>query len=251
MEKHGDKAMELIFTEEHEAEVATFFRLCIDLRMLNAKTIPDRFTLPRIDDLLESIPRGCGRFSISDKADAFFKCELKKVHRHKTAFKTHNKHLQFSVLPQGFINSPSVFCRLIARTFEGTHRSKFSAYIDDALTHVEDFGDHLDTQQDVYDRLRTSQLTLKISKTHLNYSEVEFLGHILTKEGRLPDPKAVEAISEWKDPTTAKEVRSSLGATLYYREYIYNYSDMAMPLYDLIKKGVIVDKEWMESRNAR
>ena len=244
MEKHGDQAMELIFAEEHEAEVATFFRLCIDLRMLNAKTVPDRFPLPRIDDLLESIPRGCGRFSISDIADAFFKCELKKEHRHKTAFKTHNKHLQFSVLPQGFINSPSVFCRLIARTFEGTDRSKFSAYIDDVLTHVEDFGGHCAVQQDVYNRLRDSQLTLKLSKTHLNYSEVKFLGHILTKDGRLPDPKAVEAIREWKDPTTAKEVRSFLGATLYYREYIYEYSDMAMPLYDLIRKGVVVDKAW-------
>jgi hypothetical protein len=73
MERHGEEAMEKLFHEEHEAEVATFFRLCIDLRMLNAKTIPDRFPLPRIDDLLESIPRGCGRFSISDIADAFFK----------------------------------------------------------------------------------------------------------------------------------------------------------------------------------
>ena len=210
MEKHGDAAMELIFAEEHEVEVATFFRLCIDLRMLNAKTVPDRFPLPRIDDLLESIPRGCGRFSISDIADAFFKCELKKEHRHKTAFKTHNRHLQFSVLPQGFINSPSVFCRLIARTFEGTDRAKFSAYIDDVLTHVEDFEGHYAVQEDMYNRLRESQLTLKLSKTHLNYSEVKFLGHILTKDGRLPDPKAVEAISEWADPTTIIESTSMI-----------------------------------------
>ena len=244
MAKHGDQAMEMLFKEEHRAEVATFFRLCVDLRMLNAKTIPDRFPLPQIDDLLESIPRGCGRFSISDIADAFFKCELKKEDRHKTAFKTHNRHLQFAVLPQGFINSPSVFCRLIAKTFEGVDRRKFSAYIDDVLNHTEDFGDHLEVQQDTYRRLRDSQLTLKLSKTHLNYSVVKFLGHILTKEGRLPDPKAVEAINEWRDPTTAKEVRSFLGATLYYREYIYNYADMAMPLYDLIKKGVIVEKKW-------
>ena len=244
MERHGDKAMELIFADDHEVEVATFFRLCIDLRMLNAKTVPDRFPLPRIDDLLESVPRGCGRYSISDIADAFFKCELKKEDRHKTAFKTHNRHLQFSVLPQGFINSPSVFCRLIARTFEGVDRAKFSAYIDDVLNHTEDFKDHLAMQRDLYSRLRGSQLTLKLSKTHLNYSEVKFLGHILTKDGRLPDPKAVEAIQEWKDPTTAKEVRSFLGATLYYREYIYNYSDMAMPLYDLIRKGVVVESAW-------
>ena len=56
----------------------------------------------------------------------------------------------------------------------------------------------------------------------------------------------MEAILEWRDPTTTKEVRQFLGSTLYYREYIRNYSDMAMPLYDLIKKGVIVESEWKD-----
>jgi exodeoxyribonuclease III len=246
MQKHGDEAMSKMFESEHEAEVATFFRLCVDLRMLNARTVPDRFPLPRIDDLLESVPRKCGRYSISDIADAFFKCELNKADRHKTAFRTHDRHLQFAVLPQGFINSPSVFCRLIARTFEGMRRERFSAYIDDVLNHTDDFQTHLDTQQELYDRLGSAGLTLKLSKTHLNYERVKFLGHILTVEGRLPDPEAVEAIREWANPTTTKEVRSFLGSTLYYREYIHGYSDMAMPLYDLIKKGVVVSAVWQD-----
>jgi exodeoxyribonuclease III len=246
MQRHGEKAMSAMFEKEHEAEVATFFRLCVDLRMLNARTVPDRFPLPRIDDLLESVPRSCGRYSISDIADAFFKCELNKADRHKTAFRTHDRHLQFAVLPQGFINSPSVFCRLIARTFEGMRRERFSAYIDDVLNHSEDFQTHMDTQQELYDRLGNAGLTLKLSKTHLNYERVKFLGHILTKGGRLPDPEAVEAIQEWRDPTTTKEVRSFLGSTLYYREYIHGYSDMAMPLYDLIKKGVVVSSVWRD-----
>jgi uncharacterized ubiquitin-like protein YukD len=42
-----------------------------------------------------------------------------------------------------------------------------------------------------------------------------------------------------------------LGATLYYREYIYQYSDMAMPLYDLIRKGVVVKKELKEKIHGK
>jgi hypothetical protein len=106
-------------------------------------------------------------------------------------------------------------------------------------------------QQNIYDRLCGAQLTLKLSKTHLNYERVKFLGHILTADGRLPDPEAVEAINEWANPITTKEVRSFLGSTLYYREYIHEYSDMAMPLYDLIKKGVVVAKEWQEEIHGR
>ena len=250
MDRQGDTAMQDMFKAEHEVEVATFFRLCIDLRMLNSKTIPDIFPLPRIDDLIESIPRHCGRYSISDICDAFFTCELRKEHRDKTAFKTHNRHLQFAVLPQGFINSPSIFSRMIAKTFEGMDRDKFSAYIDDVLNHTDDFKDHLSVQQEMYDRLRDSRLTVKVAKTHLNQTRVKFLGHILTKDGRLPDPKAVEAISEWRDPKSTKEVRSFLGATLYYREYIYQYADMAMPLYELIRKGVVVEKEWDDQKHG-
>ena len=244
MDRQGDTAMEDMFLAAHEKEVATFFRLCIDLRQLNEKLIMDIFPLPRIDDLLESIPRNCGRYSIGDICDAFFVCKVAEKDRFKTAFKIHDRHLQFAVMPQGLASAPSVFSRLIARTFEGMSRHQFSAYIDDVLNHTDDFQEHINTQQELYNRLRKSNLTMKISKCHLNYSQVKFLGHILTKEGRHVDPKAIEAIDEWKDPTTAKEVRSFLGATLYYREYIYQYSDMAMPLYELIRKGVNVAKEW-------
>lgn len=244
MQKHGDRAMTAMFEPEHEEEVAKFFRLCIDLRMLNKKTVPDLFPLPRIDDLLGSVPRGCSRYSISDLDDAFFCARIKEEYRYKTAFRTHDRHLQFAVLPQGWINSPSIFCRLIQRTFEGMDRKCFSAYVDDVLNHTNDFATHLRVQQEIYSRLRKVNLVMKLAKTHMNYPTIKFLGHILTKEGRLADPESVEAIRDWKDPTTTKEVRSFLGATLYYREYIYQYADMAMPLYDLIRKGVIVSEVW-------
>jgi exodeoxyribonuclease III len=244
MAAHGEKAMSAMFEKEHEAEVSKFFRLCIDLRMLNAKTVPDLFPLPRIDDLLGSVPRGCARYSISDLDDAFFCARIKEEYRYKTAFRTHDRHLQFAVLPQGWINSPSIFCRLIQRTFEGMDHQSFSAYVDDILNHTDDFVEHIRVQQQIYRRLRKSNLVMKLSKTHMNYPSIKFLGHILSKEGRLPDPGSVAAIGEWRDPTTTKEVRSFLGATLYYREYIYQYADIAMPLYDLIRKGVVVSAAW-------
>lgn len=251
MAKHGDKAMSEMFDKKHEEEVSKFFRLCIDLRMLNAKTVPDLFPLPRIDDLLGSVPRGCSRYSISDLDDAFFCARIKEEYRYKTAFRTHDRHLQFAVLPQGWINSPSIFCRLIQKTFEGMDRQCFSAYVDDILNHTDDFVEHMRVQQQIYRRLRGANLVMKLSKTHLNYPSIKFLGHILTKEGRMADPGSVEAIRDWKDPTTTKEVRSFLGATLYYREYIYQYADMAMPLYDLIKKGVVVADAWIPEYHGK
>jgi hypothetical protein len=67
MERQGESVMTDIILPEQEEEVATFFtffRLCVDLRSLNSKTVPDIFQLPRINDLLKSIPSGFGRYSI-------------------------------------------------------------------------------------------------------------------------------------------------------------------------------------------
>ena len=240
MEEFGENAMTEILKKENRVRVSTFFRLCLDLRQLNLQTVPDVYPLPRIDDLLDHIPRQIDRFSISDLADAFFLVELKSDKRHLTSFRTHNRQLQFAALPQGFINSPAIFSRFVDRVFNGLDRTRFSWYMDDTLNHSKGFMSHYFTQREAYNRLRIGNVTMKLSKTHINYDMMKFLGHLLFYDGRTPATDSVEAIAEWADPKDTTAVRSFLGATLYYREYIHQYSELAMPLYALTKKGVVV-----------
>ena len=244
MEEFGENAMTEILKKENRVRVSTFFRLCLDLRQLNLQTVPDVYPLPRIDDLLDHIPRQIDRFSISDLADAFFLVELKSDKRHLTSFRTHNRQLQFAALPQGFINSPAIFSRFVDRVFNGLDRTRFSWYMDDTLNHSKGFMSHYFTQREAYNRLRIGNVTMKLSKTHINYDMMKFLGHLLFYDGRTPATDSVEAIAEWADPKDTTAVRSFLGATLYYREYIHQYSELAMPLYALTKKGVVVVDVW-------
>ena len=244
MEEFGENAMAEMLKRENRVRVATFFRLCLDLRQLNLQTVPDVYPLPRIDDLLDHIPRQIDRFSISDLADAFFLVELKSDKRHLTSFQTHNRQLQFAALPQGFINSPAIFSRFVDRVFNGLDRTRFSWYMDDTLNHSKGFMGHYFTQREAYNRLRIGNVTMKLSKTHINYDMMKFLGHLLFYDGRTPATDSVEAIAEWADPKDTTAVRSFLGATLYYREYIHQYSELAMPLYALTKKGVVVVDVW-------
>ena len=244
LDKWGDTAHLEIFKKVNWPEVATFFRMCSDVRSLNQKTKVDIFPLPRIDDLLDSIPVGTDRFSAGDIADAFFCVELDADSRFKTAFRTHNAHLQYTVMLQGWVNAPSHFSRVIAQTFEDMDRFQVSAYLDDVLNHTGGFRAHFLTQQSIYDRLRNRHLTFKIEKTHINYRELRFLGHILSRNGRCPDPKKVEAITNLADPEDVTAVRCFLGSTSFYRQYIPQYADVALPLYDLTKKNVNVKKLW-------
>jgi hypothetical protein len=66
---------------------------------------------------------------------------------------------------------------------------------------------------------------------------VEFLGHVITKEGIAMNPSKVESVLEWKSPKSAKEIRGFLGMAGYYRRFIEGFSKIAGPMTKLLWKN--------------
>ena len=64
---------------------------------------------------------------------------------------------------------------------------------------------------------------------------MEFLGHIVSKDGIHVDNSKIQAIKEWKRPSTITELRSFLGLANFYRRFIKDYAKIAAPLTDLLK----------------
>jgi hypothetical protein len=85
--------------------------------------------------------------------------------------------------------------------------------------------------------LREHQLYTKFSKCEFWIKEVPFLGHMVSPEGIAVDPNKVKEVLEWKTPMTVSEVRSFLGLASYYRRLIPNFSKIAKPITELLKKG--------------
>jgi hypothetical protein len=79
---------------------------------------------------------------------------------------------------------------------------------------------------------------LNSSKCYFAAASVVFLGYVVNKEGTRPDPSNVDAVQGFPTPTTVTTVRSFLGLTGYYRNYIKGYSKLAGPLFELTKKDV-------------
>ena len=94
----------------------------------------------------------------------------------------------------------------------------------------------------------TSKLYAKESKCEFFKTEVEFLGHMVGRDGvRMMEDK-VEAISDWPTPTKVGDVRAFLGTAGYYRKFIQDFSAIAAPLTELTKDAVKF--EWTAKQQA-
>ncbi|GJT11639.1 reverse transcriptase domain-containing protein [Tanacetum coccineum] len=96
--------------------------------------------------------------------------------------------------------------------------------------------------------LTKEKLYAKFSKCEFWLQEVHFLGHVVNQSGIHVDPSKIEAVKNWKAPTTPSEVRSFLGLAGYYRRFIANFSKIAKPLTSLTQKNQ--KYEWGEEQEA-
>ncbi|GAU10582.1 hypothetical protein TSUD_419590, partial [Trifolium subterraneum] len=97
--------------------------------------------------------------------------------------------------------------------------------------------EHAEHLRIVLNILREKQLYAKFSKCEFWLSEVKFLGHVISQGGVSVDPSKVEAVLNWERPRTVSEVRSFLCLAGYYRRFILGFSEIALPLTRLTRKG--------------
>ena len=161
--------------------------------MLNDVTTKDAYPLPRIDDSLEQMS-AAKWFLTLDLCSGYWQLEAKPEDRHKTAFATRKGLFQFRVLPFGLCNAPATFERLMETVLAGLQWDICLIYLDDIIVFAKTFEDMLQNLSSVFDRLISAGLKLKPRKCTLFAPEVEFLGHVVSKEGDATDPKKIEVV---------------------------------------------------------
>jgi hypothetical protein len=140
-------------------------------------------------------------------------------------------------MPFGLCNAPSTFQSLMNHVFRPFLRHFVLVFFDDILIYIKTWKDYLTHVDQVLSLLAQHQFFLKQSKCAFGASEVEYLGHLVGKDGVRVDPKNIEAMQDWPHPKTLKSLRGFLGLTGYYRKFVKNYGKIAAPLTTLRKNN--------------
>ncbi|XP_055961862.1 uncharacterized protein LOC130015544 [Mercurialis annua] len=114
-------------------------------------------------------------------------------------------------------------------------------FIDDILIYSRTKEEHTHHLRLVLQTLREHQLYAKSSKCEFWLEEVAFLGHVVSQSGINVDPMKIEAVTEWKRPSSFTEIRSFLGLAVYYRRCVQDFSKISAPLTKLTHKNAKFD----------
>ena len=209
-------------------------RFCIDLRKLNARTIKDAQTLPRIEESLDSL---CGAviFTSLDLKSGYWQVELDEDSVPYTAFTVGPLGFYECLrMPFGLTNAPATFQRLMENCLGDLHLNWCIIYLDDIINYSKTPEEHVERLEAVFQKLSAAGLKLKPSKCEFFKSQITYLGHIVSSEGIATDPKKIKAIQLWPRPETVTQIRKFTGLTNYYRKFIHNYAKVARLLHQLV-----------------
>ena len=215
-------------------------RICVDMRLPNQAIKRTRHYMPTIDDIMSRL-NGATVFTKLDLNKGYHQLELSEESRNITTFTTHVGLRRYKRLNFGVASAAEIFQNVISETISDIPNCLNTS--DDILIYGVSQADHDQTLKQVFDRLKSKNLTLNKEKCEFNKDRIEFYGFIFSRGGVSPDPKKVSALKNATAPSNVKELRSFLGLTNYVSRFIPNYSDLTKPLRDLTKK----QSEWVWS----
>ena len=148
----------------------------------------------------------------------------------------------------GLSNSPTTFQRFMNDSFKDMIAEGWLiVYMDDMFITASNKQANVKQTKRVLQRMKELNLHLKLKKCKFGVEEVDFLGLILWPGEIAMDPTKLSGIADWPIPTKVKDVRSFLGFTNYYQQFIGNYSNIACSLINLTKKN----QEWKWSPSCQ
>ena len=223
------------FTEMKSEELEShMIRASIDMRIPNQSMKRSRCVQsPRVEDFIYRL-HDCKIFTKLDLRQGYHQLALDPSTRQVATFSTPWGNYRPQRLVFGAKSSQDVFDKAMFRIFGDIHHCLNQR--DDILLGGRDQTEHREVLETVLKRARDHGITFNREKCQFGVEQIEFFGHVFTKDGLKPSPDKVRAVKECGVPENKQAVRSFLGMAGYLDNFIQNYAAIAAPLYQLTRK---------------
>jgi len=141
-------------------------------------------------------------------------------------------------MPFGLTNAPVAFQRFMNNIFSDLLDICVVIYLDNILIYSNNMSEHHWHVKEVLEHLHKTTLYAKAEKYKFHSKLVEYLEYILSPSGLTISDNKVKIIQDWLEPKKVKDIQSFLGFTNFYRQFIFNYSDIVIPLTHLTQKDI-------------
>ncbi|CDJ35655.1 uncharacterized protein EMH_0028280 [Eimeria mitis] len=213
------------------------WRMCVDFKPPNKITVKQKFPMHRVEEILDRL-QDSAVYSAFEFAEAFLQIPIHPEGRHKTAFYTRPRKLEYTCMPFGLVNPPTELQRQLNHDFLGPIAEGLMViYIDDVLVLSRNLQGHLQHLRRALRLLREKQWFVKTQKCLFFMQTISFLGFHVSAAGVEPDPAKIEAIQRWPLPLyTRTDVQKFVGLASYHHNFIPGFASIAAPLTGLLKK---------------
>ncbi|XP_066969145.1 uncharacterized protein [Macrobrachium rosenbergii] len=167
-----------------------------------------------------------------DLEKGYWQVPLSPESRPPTAFTTPSGHYQCRVMPFGLKNAPSCFQQLMNEVLAGIPNCV--VYLDDIVIFSRTWEEHQRVLEQVLEALRRENLIVNLNKCHFGVAEITYLGRIVGNGNLRPKDANIQAIREMAYPTTKRDAQRFLGTVQYFRQFIPNLSEAAVPITQLL-----------------
>ena len=111
------------------------------------------------------------------------------------------------------------------------------SFIDDVIVGTEEEEGYDKVVEEVVKRLAENNLYMKLEKSKQKVREIVFLEVVIRLEEIKIEKEKVKGVLDWPIPKEVKNIQKFLGLINYYQQFIQDFTAIAKPLHNLVKKN--------------
>ncbi len=159
---------------------------------------------------------------------------LRKIRRKQHSFRN-GVHMHITLYFFGLCNVPPTFQKVVTKTFKPYLNILMQVFLDDSSVYG-DKKDHLEQLQKCLEECRPNGINLNPKKCAFYVNSIALLGHIVSHDNLLVDPRRVTTIIVMPILTNPIEIKQILGMASFYRHYFRDFASKVAPMCKLLKK---------------